>query len=303
MKITICCFAILLLTGCGRSVESNNTEDSSGADVTQDHGKYQHFIDNYDVAHDSYPSIGFRQENEKTNYHVEYLFEDDNMIWADRGELEKEGPDGERFLIHRDPEGDEYLYYSLWADSAFGHKEGPFEWQEEFEETMNFVRTNKDKFKLTDGFYTYDDINDKRSYSFSEVLFEANLLSPARFDAEMAKPYLNYWYPLYADASGTLYRHRLCNGNEAYIKINAEAGNYRWEEEGGDTTIVYLMKGFEESEGDAFYATIERNGNRFKKTLIIPEYDGDGANDRLLIDGQVYTSDPKKYDIFTLKCD
>ena len=61
------------------------------------------------------------------------------------------------------------------------------------------------------------------------------------------------------------------------------------------------IKGFEESEGDAFYATIERNGSRLKKTLIIPEYENEKG--RLLIDGRVYTSEPSGYDYITLKCD
>jgi hypothetical protein len=335
MKLTLYCIALMFMVACGKPSESTTTEDTTQvadnpevSDVPDSlkRGSEQlnRLLADFDVAGEGYPSISFTQENEGTTYHVTYLFENDNLMWVQKEEAAKEGPDSETYLVSREPEGTYYLHYETKVPGTFGYAEedggdwytvsvdddfnpyvigtaddGTFDYEPEFEQTMNYVRSNRDKFVLNNGYYNYEDKKTARTYRFTEVLFESNLLSPTRFDAAFIKPYLNWWYPLY-DESGTLKRHQLCGGEEDYIKIVVEAGNYRWEEEAVGTQLVYSIKGFEESEGDAFYATIEMSGHRFKKTLIITENENDA--DKLLIDGRTYTKEPSRYDIVKANC-
>jgi hypothetical protein len=339
MKSTLYSIALVLLFGCGKPSETNiiasdstevaGEETTSGENSRQGSEKLDRFLSDFEVSSNALPSISFSRSTEVGNYRVTYYFEDDFLSWVEIATSE-EGGIAENYLVSRDPEGTFYLHYGTDMDGAFGYVgmdegdwqmvktdgnykpylngTGPadkFEYEIEFEDVMNTVRENRAKFTLKNGTYEYalNENDQEKQYQFSEVLFESNLLSPTRFNAEMIKGYLNWWYPLYEDASGTLYRHKLCEGDEDYIKIIVEAGNYRWEEETSGKTIVYAIKGFEESEGDAFFATIERNGNRIQKILIKPENPDDSDNDRLLIDGRVYTSEPSKYDYVTLKCD
>jgi len=334
MKLTLCCVAFIFLIGCGRPTETTAVEDSTrvadNQTAPENSDQLNRFLKEFEVGKESYPLVGFIQENERTTRRVDFFFENDDMVWMQSDESANEGGESENYVVNRDPEGMTLLHYATKGEGIFGYEgndggtwyavgvnddyepyitgsgqksQYEYTFESDFEETMKFVRENKDKFKLKDGYYTYQVQKDDTpvTYLFSEVLFESNLLSPTSFDAAMIKPYLDWWYPLYEDASGTLYRHRVCTGDEDYIKITVEAGNYRWEEETSGATLVYWIKGFEESEGDAFYATIEKDGNRLKKTLIITE--NENESDRLMIDGRVYTKTPSKYDIVTMKCD
>ena len=335
MKRTLYAIVLIFLLGCGKSTDTDksidstqiasNTEEEAGLSEEEKKTSQQldRFMEDFKLASDQYPSISFGYQNEVVSYQVHYYFEDDYLLWVNI-ERSEEGGIAESYLVHKDPEGTNYLHYGTEIDGAFGYVGmesgewykvrtdgnykpkvvGPgeadkFEYEIEFEETMRMVRENMNKFSLKDGFYTYDveKAGKKNEYQFSEILFTSNLLSATQFNSDMIKSYLNWWYPLYESANGDQYRHMVCSGGEDYIKITAEAGNYRWEEETSGETIVYLIKGFEESEGDAFYATIEQEGKRLKKTLILTEDEG------LMIDGRLYTSNPKRYDYITIKCD
>lgn len=330
--------ALIFLIGCGKPSETTLVEDttqvydtSEETTLSDEEQKWaeqlERFLADFDVAKNAYPSIGYSEKTEVGHYRVDYYFEDDNLVWM-ATEMSEEGGIAENYFVHREPEGTSYLYYGTNMDGGFGfvgmdesnwyvvktdgmykpyiasagHGE-KFDWEGEFEETMHVVRQNRNEFSLAGAIYEYQHKQGMalRDYEFSEVLYESNLLSPTPFNPEMIAGYLNWWYPLYEE-DGKFKRHKLCNGDEAYIKISVAAGNYRWDEEGTGPTIGYLIKGFEESEGDAFYATIERNGNRLKKTLVIPEFE-EGGKDKLYIDGRVYTSEPENYEVVEMKCE
>jgi hypothetical protein len=340
MRLSLCVSMLIVLLGCGKSPEGTTEiiEDSTQvgvlpvetATLSENETKWAQHLDRFmqdsDVIKDGYPSVVYSRSNEIVSYQVRYFFEDDVLIWVHIA-LSEEGGIAENYFVARDPEGTFYLHYGTEVKGAFGYVGmeggewyevrtdgnykpilvGPgdpdkFEYEIEFDEHMKIVRANLDKFKFKDGVYEYSipsaGAAGDETYEIPELLYTSNLLSSTRFNPEMIAGYLDTYYPLYEDASGTFYRHMVCTGGEDFITLRLEAGNYRWEEEVSGETTVYAIKGWEESEGDAFYATLEHNGNRLNKIIVYAENDG-----LLMVDGRVYTAEPKKFDFIYLKCD
>ncbi|NJN42687.1 MAG: hypothetical protein HC811_11090 [Flammeovirgaceae bacterium] len=295
--------------------------------------RLERFMEDFENSRNAYPSVTYSHSNEMNSYLVHYYFEDDFLMWV-HSEQSGEGGFLEDFIISLEPEGNTYLKYGTEIEGTIGYighessewcKVGldnnfkpfaigpgdaePINYEVEYAEHMKTVREQRSKFTLEDGYYNYevmrreyqgeyDPAVEEKSYRVSEILFSANLLSPTGVNSELIEAYLNLWYPLYEDASGVFSRHIVCSGGEDYININVESGHYRWDEKASGATIDYTIIGFDESEGDAFYATLERNGNRVKKTMVFSE-----SEQLLFIDGRRYTSTPDKYDYITLKCD
>ena len=305
--------------------ENDTIPQEVSTGISQEQARVNRFLEDFKVIQESLPSITYLEGAEMGSRIIHYYFEDDNLVSI---HIDKSGEGGyaENTILCRDPEGETVLNYSTEAEGFYGYTGaqtsewytisigenspqimGPreqkvFEYEKELKTHLDNVVANKRQFKLENGVYKwiqkkekykgeYGDAERIEQYEVSEVLFTSNLLSETHFDPKFIKGYLNSWYPLYENASGGFERHTICN-SETYIKIVVEAGHYSWIEQGVQDAVQFEISAFQESEGDAFYATLTSVYGTNKKTLIFDE-----KSNLLHIDGRIYTSESEKFNV------
>lgn len=296
-------------------------------------GRLEEFIQGRELLRAQLPSITSVDSSDAGVNTLSYYFDNGVLseVYADRIE---NGAYAYQYFVDITPEDKSYLQFGSAIEDAFGYvgntssewrritldgENKPrigeecdsYKWnyEDDFADDLKFIRDNRDKFvthEHNEGerFLPIGDTKGKAKirthWEVSEILFRSNLLSPTRFDPELIEGFLNWWYPVYLDASNVYYFHRGCPDDAEDIIINVEAGHYRWVEElFSGKSVDYTITAFEQGEGESFTITLEKDGKKIQKTLVLSEEN----SEFLFIDGTAHTSDSKKFDYVTLKCD
>lgn len=323
-----------------QSDESDSTALANNPAAAEANEQLQKFLEFFHTMKQEFPMVEYTMSSEMGSEHTEYYIADERLFMLHISKT-GEGGYQEDFYASLDVEGPTYVHFGTETRSTFGivgnaseewwslgltneykpYVNGPgepekFDFLTDFNKHIAIIRSNYDRLKIEAGHYSmlykledyqgeYGPSQLSENYRITDRFYKSNFLSPTRFDPVFIQSYMTWWYPLYENVDNKFIRREFC-GEQETIKITEAMGVYLWDQQVFDNqdvvkTTHYIITAFQESEGDAFYATLEldeagKQQAPITKTLVLTD---DGA---LYVDGQLYTSEPDNYEHSSAPC-